>query len=1061
ITGLCTVYGVINDLFSMFTGEEVISGILGTSAIYDKLFLILCPLVFIAIAVWTYIASNKKSKQFLENIQEKLNEMQETDVVDFLKNFEAEDFYIPDCNSGSKIFVCSLDSYNAVQKHILFGYQTAVSERQIWWIFAKRVKSDTEEDFILPESSNFCRRISYFDLIPLASKVKKKLATDAYKGQTKFSPESDAGLKTLGVDYIFRHSLNNRSTIDAQQEIRDKIKAFSTEHQSGGYTTDISIMIRLVAELSCNYKIDFYDKRKWQNLFDNTKGNADLNKLDEMVSYELKTDNRDFKILIPEILMSFGDCFEEVLASCTANTSMDLYEQWCIIKALKSCARCDDEKFVAINDALMNEFESAPEGCEDLKTSVWAGIIIQTADIFYKNQQFCFLPYLMHKLICIFKSGHSLTDKIFSESKVLDIARANLILNFNTASDTEAFADTDLIKDHYEIACLAVLEKNKDFNLDKSVAVPPFFDLLRLSNAERLRYYNALSCLGETAVLMYYEYLFDIYCAELNIRNENIRFCVKDVYLNSLYEKYGKNIDYKLTPSLYIILILYKLLELIESLYSDTDEINRGVYHLNNLIITPNDELDIQNALFLIARLDIVGADTLSFIACLAVRINSETGLSENIYLKLGNYLISLIFLTYHENSLSDFFNNDFMHLVTICTSYEEPSNAILGYLYYCVSISKPEHSANMILAYLKLHKEEYLQNIYDIIKDIPVNDVGAFLTIIYCSARCLTDEEISSVYVKLRDKITRDFSNSPNFTLYNELLTLHIDDHSTDAFENDSPENNTAKLLKAEDNVAYIIFSKYLAVFRNRYLELFPAVSEKILNSHMIGKWNLFIDYIKFSENTESEDYLNTCKLFYTEFKPLVDKHNSVKLIGDFKKLLILFTKRKEETPHLYEWLSEEEASGILGIAIARISKVLIILAKEYLAYRKLNNYGILLYTSSLLQDVPFVKNVEEYDSLSDDEKLDYIIANFKNLEPVEVKNYATSTPRAYTDMLDAFIKNKNDIQHKLGLSEKECLLKIAKDALLIVSSLLIEDTARENIVAMINDYILFIDKQ
>ncbi len=1053
ISGILTILSLILTFLEITTyiDNNILAKIFNDLNFHILLPLFIAIVFIVLLYFFIYQKQQNKKKQRIQ-LNKTLAEMNNDEFTEFIDKFSEDDFLIPSCNENNSVFICVFQNYSFKEKYILKSYWNSSSLKQIWWIFIENTNEN--EKLVLPESRKYKR--GFYCQKPLAKDEKKRLAKQSYFEKTNISPIDDPGINLFGADYLCRFYLNEREPLSQSKHLNEKIDKFCNAYNSS-YQTDIRFMIRIIAELSCTYGFDFTNRRNWEYLFDYNQGDSELNDLDKQITDELCFDNKTFKKLIPEIINEFSEDLEDIVAEhSNKNEQASEYEQWCIVKALKRKLFDNNECYFAICDTLMAEFASCKNPLEekDISSShIWRNIIIKTAETFYKKDFFWFLPTLIHNLIYFFDTQLETGQKIFSRPIILEIARTNLLLNINFESEQYCNVQIDLIRDHYNIVCNASLEQNSNVKLDANSSVPPSFELLQFSNIERRRYYNALCALREkeTAIIEFFNYLFDMFCIIISMQGSNVKFCYNVIYKNPLYDKYMKKTTIA-SPTIedYIKEISSQILDLLSSNFKNKSNcINESINELKLCLNDNNTSKEsLNNILCLIVEFDMLGFNTLNFISCLLGRIHMSKEISQDIYLHLGTYLLGIIFLAYHETSKSSFYNEDFKYLVKICTNYIEPGGAVLGFMNYCHTIAMPLPSANQIERYITPNKTILTNNLKEIASNINYDDIEDFLTFI--NTIKITDKEICEICQILELHIKTNYATQAYSYLYLEYISLQLNHESIPAFQNDTPQNNIEKIIKLSANTVYLIYDKYIEYYETKYIPLCNLVAPKILKSSFVNRIILILHCLDFNlSSSNSNEYLKTMQLIFE----YLDSHS---LECSVHKLLLcsMYIQRWLENPQWYSWTTEEKIQKLVTKEVLRAAEITEIQAKEFCALRKWNYYGIAIYLRGLLISSLHAHHFsDDFTELNEAKKTEYIIEHFSEIQhtiTIEGKTYINSL---YVYMLTEIINNNNNIQQKLN--ENECMNKLINTLLDVVKThQLLSDTSKESINKLLSEY-------
>ncbi len=1051
------VTGVFGSIGSVATFLEAfdIKSFLGSKTILIAAFSIFMLAVFAGFIISAVAQKKRSNKEIISQAVKSIKELSDDDFESFLENLSEEDFSIEACrvsDDNMPVFICALQNYKYRQKCILMRYWLQLRGKQSWWIFAEDKKIN--EDFVLDSSEEVSCK--YYTMLPLSRNEKLHIASVTYGPKVKFKPSEDSGVRSLGIDYICRFIMKKSDVQIDKAFLAESINEFVKEYSS--YAVDIRLVIRLIAELECNYEIDFTNKRNWEHLFSYNNSIADLENLDISITKDLMLDNRAVKNLVPHIVDRFGEYFEEILAMNENNMLTTSQKQWCIVKLLK-CKR-NAGSLIALNDALMSEFAGVRadgELIDNMQTSEWALLTVKAMKRFYEAQEFWVLPLLINSMLYVFGReknagvANTLPERIFSLPEFLEVAKAVILLNIS--SDGGGLVDNcDILRDHYLVVKNAVLEREPRFNFENNTGCPQFFGLLKFSNAERQMYYNALRYLQENDVINYFELLYDMFCVSVSmIKDHNTRYCCGTIYKNMFYDKYIKKTGAS-SPGTraYVRIILKKLLELLYGLYAERfeglrSEISTLTDILDSTAGQPEEDIHV-----LLMYADIYDTESITFSACMVARACNISNISKDVYINLNNYLLALIFLLYHENSLLSYYNDDFVFLVKLLVAYTEPDEVLLGLVYFFNTIFVPKYSRQLISQYVanEEKKAAYIENLKNLAKSIQPDDFEKFISYLYVTN--LSAEDLNDVMLILKSRIMNDITTLPNAETILECISLLCEGKSTEVFLNDSPENNLRKVNELLPDTVYIMYIKYFEIYEEDYSELCYIVAEKILDSNKVLRINPLFLYLFSAKNSESQEYIETEKLFfeYIEFCNLSFTIDSLERLRLFMWELV---KKIKEKPEKYQWLKEARVLALKDKIDEKIAQKYVVETREYLSIRTWRKYGIVTYLRYLIRSTNDYRweHFSDYEELGEEERFRYLVEHFSELKPYVQVNGYNRVNCIYLDLLAAFIDNKNNIQNMID--EKLSLKKFAQDARDVVDLVLPNNEKYKNDIKQI----------
>lgn len=975
------------------------------------------------------IHTRKHRKTLITKINQVLREMDTKEFVEFLSGFEGDDFMIPDCDTEATVFLCVLQNYSIKERYVLRAYWSNVSQRQLWWIFAEATREN--EAFVVPYDQKYSRRF-YFQK-PLTKADKRKIADKTYCDKASISPTDDSGICIFGVDWLYRFHLKEREPIGDTEQLNEKLDRFCGMY-AAGYQTDIKLVIRLVADLACTYNIDLYVRRNWEYLFSDNDNLGDplLNALDKQIAGALNLDNRTFRNLIPEIMDVFSKDLEEIVAKRPNNAQTSEYEQWCIIKTLKTRKANPEESYLAVCDTLMAEFAACAATPEDIgRSALWRDILLKSAEIFYKKQFFWFLPTLLHNLLTYF--GNESNERLFSQSIILEIARANFLLSIQVGTESYLTSKFDPVQDHYRIVCAAIAERGDEKRLGENTSVPASFEMLQFTSIERRRYYNALRILGEQKIIDFLNYLFDMFCAVVSTNVESAKFCYSVLYDKSLFAEYLANTGLTTNRKNYITVISRRLLNLLDDCFGE--KISSVKNSINYLRSALSEEQPVDDLLLLVAELDVLGFSTLNFVACMLGLADDSEEISRDIYLNLGNYLLGVVFLAYYELVQDSFYNEDFKYLIKLCTSYQEPGSTALGFLQFCDTRLTPTNTRIRVQEYIREHKAVYIEDLCSLAARLKQKDLDNFLVFLTCIGS-LNPKEKVSVYEVLRKHIEEGFADSSESKFYLELICLTLNDCSICEFADKTPDAIVDAIMTQSDDMMYMLFHQYCRLWPEKYRAFCHTVAPKAVQAHFVGTTSLLIDCLLLTQDdAATEEIAKTNRVIYD----VLEDDLSNQRISDMKFFEYFLTsvwKRLKTVPELYSWTTEDEIMRKLTQIDLRQRQLIKLQTEAFCAERKWSNYGIAIYLQELMSTDRHGKHTPDGFPINGTaaEKKAYFIAHFQNMAPMVTIGDCLRQNVAYAHMLAAFIRNTGDIQH--ALDEKECMRKLTQDLMTVVKT-------------------------
>ena len=907
----------------------------------------------------------------------------------------------------------------------------------------------------------YSRKKVYY-LKPLSKAEKKELA------KASNIPPDDPAIKNWGVDYILRNSIRISELIspESDRNLTNRIQEFIHEKEHERGYLNLTTLIHFVAQLRMEFFRGPIKERLWDQLFDYQASSLRLNQIDRELSVAVfcstTAENNDsvlksVKGIVFQILHTFGNDLEDILdnqfikSNCCA---IGAYEKLLIVKALRFQGKADIEWCVALGESLWRSVWGTKQDLGNNWHSVyasedWREIFISALDFLENSEVRWFSPWIVHSCLDIYGADRHYTKPFFSREPMLAAARANVLLD-----PDDAESDFNMVNDHFNVVRCAVLERGKKNALQGGQKYPDSFCLINLKNKERQEYYGALKALNEEAVLSFYGYLFDIFCATWSYAytRTKARLWCAEMARNDLYKKYYDDHSTLEQPlSYYLETIVTWLLKMIEDLYGNEAAVSTVVSSAAKALsgqLTGNERE--QALLWLIPQAEMSSYAVLVFSACILCRLETNE-VSRETFMGLGNYLIRMIFLTLHERS--SFVNNDFKELINIMTSYKEPNNVILGFLSQSLSHTMPRGINIQIADYLNIHRDAYAENLEEMTTHFAVND-GEELIHIVMLANILKDAEKVSLYNNIRKRMEQEFSSSPRKAVCDELLSVLADEKISPTLDDISTEEIVQKLRdQYSANTAYILYNGYLEIDRARFLPYCHIIVDHLLNSTYTGCWCPVLMYFMETASEEISEEHN--KAAYFLYLYCIYTRRAFGKIPNLQSL-IPFLETLLRRKDLYRWVDETKTRLRIQEMLSRMDEIRTIEAMAIFNQRKWSRYGILSYMNYLLKSNIRLSTYkdDEYAAMSPENKLEYCKNFFSIITPfVRDTNGMEVINPIYMDLLDFLIDNKGDIQN--FMEEHSGLQKIAADTITVVQHLFTNQTSAEQVIQMIKAYI------
>ena len=1030
--------------------------------------LLFTALICVLLAILVFFSIRREGRKTSVSILcKKLNEFEDKDFIKFIENFGDKDFFFADFVKEEKdtdILICALRAYNKQQIAMLRQYLVTSSQKQLWWIFLNR---KTARYMDIHKNADQYNMYVYY-LNPLTLKEKRNLAKQL---ELNFN---DPAIPHCGADYICRSYLHSFHQDLNETELKNRINSFIAEKKIN-YSINIKSAVLIIAEMAIQYHVDFSKSSEWEYLFDYPNTQVGLQAYEKTLMKKLlfvgntevsDTKLNEIKYLVPDIFRNFADDFRDILTIYALNVRSKDFAQLCIIKALKRRGRVSDDRCLSIAEVLFETVKSTTylsDFCEDM----WPDTFVEVLRYFDRGNFTWYSPYFLYLLLQIYAESKSADIRaIFAHPIVLKTARNNLLLNISVDdyqdSDPDRTQNIDTIEDHYQICKYAYQSLEKQSEPDLTRKIPRSLELLRLNQIEKRIYYRALCELGEDSVLQYYDYLYDMYRFSL-LKLNRIEIWDSVIQRDALLEKYN-TVHQNASYSIFIYEAIRRMIQMLKALYCDNGKVYPEVLQLEKLIDHSDTDLVIRKCLFLLTKWDAEGTTILSFIACLICRIKGEDKVSSDLYLNLGNYLVNFVYLTYYELNASSFINQDFQYLIRILTDYYQPCDEILCFIILLEIKAMPKGASKRVSEYLQNYKDESIAFISDNITLCPENYLEDLVMFLCMSSLVSKDNRNKDLYLKARDYISANYPENASSPALIRLLTVKAEGLSSEISSKQAVEETLKELNDCSADIAYHIYKEYLSFDWNKYMEGCYIVADKLLHSLMSVKYIDVCLYVLRFSSKDPAHVIPTAHLLYSDIQSLmlndVLLSNSIVVLEYMYHFISLLKQKPWDDEESKSWVD----TGELDLILIRIQEnrdfIIKVETEEYFRKRIWKKYGIISYLKFLMESYyELILASPDYRALSAESKLDYITNDFLKIEPVITYQKQKYINRAYIDMLNAFLKNKKNIQNKF--SEYDCLMYFALSAYPVVDAVVKDKKQKAEIYNMLDTYISYLKKK
>ena len=771
--------------------------------------------------------------------------MTDAEFLAFVSNFVAEDYAIPGLNSTEGMdIVCPLSAYSSREQAVLLQYWKTNTRREYWWIFLDQNLGDS---FVLPTSSKYYLRI--YRLLPLTTVEKRNLATRM--GRDKRDP----GLKQFGVDYVankllYNYLLPERETDEA---LHHRIDQFVKQHQNE-YPFDIPRVIRLVAELSVTFRVDYSNSPLWESIFTFSAKDS-LTLLDRKLSASLvnrpnsnsvKTLN-NLSYLVSQLLSVFDLNLYQVIKSDYGPRLMTKDIQLCLVKTIRCKGGKADDRCLAIAECLYKQLQIAVDNPEAFYTDEWF-VLIEEALLLFKSNGFgWFSASLIHLLLELWEIKPSDGLKKLLCKKIVQDTSKEQIFFYNQERQVDDVSNLDVINDHARLLRFLVPDISEDKK--RSFVTPNWTNILNLADDQRKLYAFALMSCSESLIPQYFQVIFEMYI---------IKACQRKT---ALCQHLFPSIDLHFNDS------LRQLLELVIKLGESRNcQAIEGCEVLSQIISNPENSKELTGkCLYYMALWEALGFSVGSFAASvifheaeLSVWDNDNgNGLEEQeVRIDMGNAVARLVYLTCMQTREGSFFIEQAIELTNSLTAYQNPSLPILGYILCLSMYSFPEHCRKRLQDYFLAKKS--VSDLCPTKGQVVSDDLIQY--IVDVSACSILNEDIKKEYFRvILDDYAIFYGGRSDSPIIKEFLCRYVDNQPTDQYKNSTPQELLTEAIRlcSSRDIIYLLYAELdKADNSEEVAKICPLVADHLIQTVfsygvllLIQKW---MDLIKTAPDSE-----------------------------------------------------------------------------------------------------------------------------------------------------------------------------------------------------------------
>ncbi len=963
-----------------------------------------------------FLATSRRRECHTEMIKElktAVKKMSDAEFFDFVSNFEAEDYAIPGLqNSPEEMdIVCPLSVYSSREQAVLLQYWKTNTHREYWWIFLEQ--NPRGDPFVLAKSNKYHRRI--YRLLPLTFVEKRKLATQIGRDI------HDPGLKQFGVDYVANKFLHNclLSESETDEALHLRLDQFVKQYQNQ-YPFNIPRVIRLVAELSVTFRVDYSISPLWESIF--TFSSKDpLTLLDRKLSTDLvnrpNSDNvktlNHLSYLVSQILSVFDMNLYQVIKSDYGPRQMTKDIQLCLVKAIRCKGKREDDQCLAIAECLYNQMQIAVGNPEAFYSDEWF-ILIEEALRLFKSQGFgWFTASLIHLLLELWEKKPSEGLRKLLCKKIVQDSSKEQIFFYNQERQFDEATNLDVIKDHARLLSIFVPDVSEDKK--QSFVAPEWTNMLNLTDDQRKLYAFALMSCRENLIPQYFQVIFEMYI---------IQACQhKPVFCRHLFP----SIDLQFQDS------VRQLLELVIKLGEGRKcQAIEGCEVLSQIISEPENSKELTGkCLYYMTLWEALGFSVGSFAASVIFH-EAELNVWDNdkgkrleeqeIRIDMGNTVARLVYLTCMQTREGGFFIEQAIELTSSLTAYQNPSLPILGYILCLSMYSFPEHCKKRLQDFFLAKKS--VCDLRPTKGQVVSNDLIQYIAdVIACS---ILNEDTKKDYFRV---ILNDYAvyyggrgDSP---IIKEFLCRYVDKQPTDQYENSTPQELLTEAIRlcSSHEIIYLLYAELDKVDDSEEVaKLCPLVAEHLIHTVLgygvlllIKKWIVAIKKAPdsgeyFFVAQKLNDYITYETVLHTRGikKSLMNEARIDHFFRFFEELDSMVRARQKPYFNFFDVSKIEQNKVLLSELEQRVMAVTLL---DVVHSKRWTSLPLLTCICYILEHAKtrraINKNYAALDTQADREE--WLLSNVYNLYPIVNQLEGTAISQEFVDLLNLTIRKKD----------------------------------------------------
>lgn len=984
--------------------------------------------------------------------------MSDDQFYKFISNFTAEDYNFPiltDSMQRTNV-ICPLCVYSSREQAVLHQYWKTNKRNEHWWILIESYY--TSDNLVLTQSSRYSR--DFYRILPLTYIDKQKIA---FKLDSR--DINDPGLKFYGVDYIAQQLLPEflSPENETDEAFLLRLEQF-VDRNKERFPLDIPRVIRLVAELSVTFRVDFSDSLNWESLFSFTSAD-DLSMIDKklmeklfsLIILDYDVASNLFRRLVSCVLSEFDKNLYQVIKINYGPRMMAEDRQLCLAKAIRFYSGKGEDHCLAIAECLYTEIKKYADNPDTFSSNEWNVIIEQALKKLHKHQFGWFTTDILHFLLQIWdkKPSEGLSNLLCTET--VKKASKELIMFYNQESIYEDTSDIDVIRDHALL--MSIVNKDKSLALDKA----SWTGILYLTDEQKEKYAGSIQNGENDDLLQYYQILFEVF-VWIVTKQGNVSAFYRYMYptvnpdcINRLLEFVEKTGEGRECRALEGCALLKNIM-----IESKNNNINRGF---------------VEKCSYYMALWDALGFSIGSFAASIVFQEARLYSLDKNNYEipmrhfvrpNLGNSVARFVYLACAQRKASSTYNQNIIELTDALLAYKYPSKYILSFIIYSTMFHIPDKCKDRLCEYYNSMTEHV--GIKPEKRKVESRELVNY--IVDVKACGVIDFETKKAFLRmLLDGFEKNYNDRKDKDIILEFLCRYIDATSSPKYANSTAKDIMEETISccSSDDMIYMIYAQLCDDNEHKralpvqtsdieMAKLCTLIVRPLLNTVFVDGENLLIkQWIKLiRDDSNSNKYWDTAKEMY---KRIIEKYDEYDIDSSMSKdkierLLSFFDELEEKkniwTKHYSDCFSVEKLKMIRKLFSRQEQLNMAIEIQAAMHTKQLASYP-LLECIRLILELSKIEHVDkkEYIRLTTDtDKEEWLRINMIDLCPIEKENDKTQINKTFIDGLKLAIEKNDD-----ELAEKAQTV-IEKNETNIVNTVFDDVKRRKEIIELIDIY-------